>query len=103
MPFLTGPLLEWFAALAAEAAVARLGEHLQPFPGIYSQAHLPTLIEAMTQGRSLQAALRSLGAVELGEAALREFGDPRRLCFSVNGRKDLARAARRMGDDTLDS
>lgn len=96
MPFLTGPLLAWFAALTADAAVARLDDGLQPFPAIYSQAHLPVLIEAMRHGRSLRATFRSLGALQLTEAALREFGDPRWLCFSVNGREDLALAARRM-------
>jgi molybdopterin-guanine dinucleotide biosynthesis protein A len=94
MPFLTGPLLAWFAGQDAAAAVARVGGALQPFPALYGRRHLTPLSEAANCGRSLQRTLSSLEPLILEGPALADFGDPRRLLFSVNDREDLDRAAR---------
>jgi len=75
-----------------------VGDRLQPLPARYDSALLPALEEALAVGRPLRATLESLRPRLVAEAELARFGDPRRLCFNVNARADLERAARLQQD-----
>jgi molybdopterin-guanine dinucleotide biosynthesis protein A len=95
MPFLSGRLLAWIAGLG-EAAVAEVDGGLQPLPALYPQAAIPALERALARGDSLRKALETLRARTIAERELRDFGDPRRLFFSVNDASDL-----RLAEDWL--
>jgi molybdenum cofactor guanylyltransferase len=104
MPFVTAPLLAWLAGdgtdaaatplVAADALVIRAQGHLQPLLARYFPAHRPALAEALRNGRSLTAAAESLRPRIAGERELTRFGDPARLCFSVDCDADLQLARR---------
>jgi molybdenum cofactor guanylyltransferase len=100
MPFLTGPLLAWFAAGSAPPAamVARAGGTLQPLLGRYLPAHRPTLVRALREGRTLREAVACLGPLVVEERELARFGDPQRLCFNVNSPGDLCLAEAWLAD-----
>jgi molybdopterin-guanine dinucleotide biosynthesis protein A len=107
MPFVTSPLLAWLVQTAGargdsptrggprDALVTRAGGHLQPLLARYFPWHRPALDEALRGGLSLTAAAESLGPQIASERELRRFGDPARLCFSVDSEEDL-RLARRL-------
>jgi molybdopterin-guanine dinucleotide biosynthesis protein A len=76
----------------AKASVDRL----QPLPALYSPADLPKLERALECECSLQTALQTLAPCVIAEEALAAFGEPRRLCFSVNAPGDLQMARRWM-------
>lgn len=111
MPFLTGELLAWLArggedaadgegaagGRAPQATAARVGGHLQPLPALYCPADLPALESALAGERSLRATLAELDPCVLDEDTLRAFGEPERLCSSVNDARDLRTAEDRMG------
>jgi molybdenum cofactor guanylyltransferase len=88
MPFLTGPLLRWLAGLDG-AAMARVGGQLQPLPARVTSAHRPQLARALASERSMRSALEELHPRVVEERELARFGEPARLCFSVNDPADL--------------
>jgi molybdenum cofactor guanylyltransferase len=91
MPFLTGSLLRWIAGLEG-AAMARVGDRPQPLLARCTYEHRPALAAALSRERPLSAALAELEPRIVDERELSRFGDPQRLCFSVNDRDDLERA-----------
>lgn len=88
MPFLTGPLLGWLAALGG-VAMASVGGRPQPLLCRCPAEQLPVLRQALTERRSLSAAIGALAPRIIDEHELSCFGDPERLCFNVNDAKDL--------------
>jgi molybdenum cofactor guanylyltransferase len=94
MPFLTGALLAWLAAALEPAILLEAGGRVQPLPARCSAADAPRLREALAAQAPLGETFRSLAPSIVEERALAHFGDPRRLCFSVNSAEDLATAER---------
>lgn len=94
MPFLTAALLAWLAAALEPAVLLELEGRPQPLPACCRAEHLPLLREALATEAPLREALQSLAPAIVGERELAYFGDPRRLCFSVNSAEDLATAER---------
>jgi molybdopterin-guanine dinucleotide biosynthesis protein A len=96
MPFLTGPLLAWLAEprppRGQRALVARVGGRMQPLLARYLPEQRPELDEALPAELSLTEAVRRLDPALVDERELARFGDPARLCFSVNDRADLRAA-----------
>lgn len=92
MPFLTGDLLGWIAALEGNA-VARVGSRLQPLPARIAADAFEILTRELECEHPLRRALALLDPRELSELELARFGDPERLCFSVNDDVDADRAA----------
>jgi molybdenum cofactor guanylyltransferase len=101
MPFVGAPLLGWLAAEGGDAApqrarrdalVSRAQGHLQPLLARYFPGHAAALEAALHRGQSLTAAAESLCPRIVHESELRRFGDPARLCFSVDSDDDLRRA-----------
>jgi molybdenum cofactor guanylyltransferase len=107
MPFVGAPLLAWLARAGVgsgeapqrvrcdQALVTCAQGHLQPLLARYFPRHRPALREALRSGSSLTAAAESLQPLIAGERELTRFGDPGRLCFSVDSEDDL-RLARRL-------
>ena len=93
MPFLTGELLAWLASLEEPLAVARGGGELQPLLGRYAATTLPSLELALAERLPMREAVRRAGARVLAERELEPFGDPARLCLSINTPAELAAAA----------
>lgn len=93
MPFVTGVLLRALAQVD-RAALLEVGGRRQPLPARVLPAHEHSLRRALDAESSLRAALAVLAPRILVEDELRGFGDPRRLCFSVNTPADLRRAER---------
>ncbi len=93
MPFLTGALLRALAE-GDGAALVEVGGRVQPLPARCEVAHAPTLREALAAQAPLRTTFAKLAPRVIDERSLRVFGDPRRLCFSVNSPEDLARAER---------
>jgi molybdopterin-guanine dinucleotide biosynthesis protein A len=91
MPFVTGALLRALAQVD-KAALLEVGGHRQPLPARLLPANEQSLRGALEPESSLRAALAALAPRVLVEDELRAFGDPRRLCFSVNTPADLGRA-----------
>jgi hypothetical protein len=75
--------------------VTRAQGHLQPLLARYFPRHRAALHAALRSGSSLTAAAESLQPQIAGERELARFGDPRRLCFSVDSEEDL-RLARQL-------
>jgi len=94
MPFLTGALLAWLAAALEPSILLEAGGRVQPLPARCSAADAPLLRGALAARAPLGETLRSLAPSIVDERALAHFGDPRRLCFSVNSAEDLAVAER---------
>jgi molybdenum cofactor guanylyltransferase len=94
MPFLTGALLAWLAAALEPAILLEAGGRVQPLPARCSAADAPLLREALAAQAPLGESFRSLAPSIVDERALGHFGDPGRLCFSVNSAEDLAMAER---------
>ncbi|HTW41992.1 MAG TPA: molybdenum cofactor guanylyltransferase [Solirubrobacteraceae bacterium] len=92
MPFVSGGLLAWLACAPAKAI--ELDGRVQPLPAVYHPAELPALERALGEEGSLRATLAALVRRRVGEEALRAFGRPERLCFSVNDARDLQTASR---------
>lgn len=102
MPFVTAPLLAWLAreeptgslhgSATDQALVTEAGGHLQPLLARYQPHHRAALASALAEECSLTAAVRALRPRIVGELQLRRFGEPQRLCFSVNSEQDLALA-----------
>jgi molybdenum cofactor guanylyltransferase len=100
MPFLTAELLAWLGrGHPAAAVLIELDGRRQPLPARCLPDHAPLLRGALGAQASLGQALASLRARVVGERELARFGDPRRLCFSVNSAQDLATAGRWLEGD----
>lgn len=97
MPFLTGPLLDWLAGLSG-SAVATVDRRVQPLLARYVQANRPVFERALGEERSLTSAVGEIAATQIDAPALARFGDPTRLCFSVNDAGDLALAEQWLAD-----
>jgi hypothetical protein len=65
---------------------------MQPWPARVVPANALALREALACERSLRGALGELSPLVVGERELARFGDPARLCFSVNSPEQLALA-----------
>jgi molybdenum cofactor guanylyltransferase len=89
MPFLTGELLAWLAALDG-AAMARCGGRPQPLLGRYPVQRIGAVASGMATGRSLASTLAAGETRIVEEAELARFGEPARLVFNVNDARDLA-------------
>jgi len=96
MPFVSAGLLAWLAAGEREPTVARLDGRVQPLPALYRPEDIPELERALAAEQSLRATLEGLCPRVVDERELSAFGDPRRLCFSVNDARDLRTAGRWM-------
>jgi molybdopterin-guanine dinucleotide biosynthesis protein A len=94
MPFLTGALLGWLAGALEPAILLEAEGRAQPLPARCSTAHVPLLREGLAAQAPLRETFQSLQPALVGERELAYFGDPRRLCFSVNRAEDLATAER---------
>jgi molybdopterin-guanine dinucleotide biosynthesis protein A len=92
MPFLEAPLLAWLAARPERLVVPSLDGRALPFPGRYRHSLREDLERALAEERSMGETLAALSPRLLAGPELAAFGDPERLCFNVNTRKDLARA-----------
>lgn len=97
MPFLTGALLGAIARSGEHSLALVVGGRLQPFPALVGCAHLPALERDLAREGPLRDALQALRPRLLAEPALRAFGDPRRLCFSVDDDVALQRAGAFLG------
>jgi molybdopterin-guanine dinucleotide biosynthesis protein A len=75
---------------------------LQPFPGLYAQSGLARLHAGLAAERPLRAVLGELKPTVLDESWLEPFGDPARICFSVNTPADLERAAHWLAEGAAD-
>jgi molybdopterin-guanine dinucleotide biosynthesis protein A len=93
MPFITGALLGWLAELDG-AAMAHVGGRAEPLLSRVEPSHRAPLRRALAERTSLRAALGELAPRILDAQAMSRFGDPARLCFSVNDAEDLLRAER---------
>jgi len=93
MPFVDGALLRALAQVG-RAALLEVDGRRQPLPGCLLPAHARSVRGALEAESSLRAAFAALAPRVLVEDELRAFGDPRRLCFSVNTPADLRRAER---------
>jgi molybdopterin-guanine dinucleotide biosynthesis protein A len=92
MPFVTGPLLAWLAALDEPLVVTAAGGEVQPLLGRYAVSLLVRLEAALAEGLSMRALSDQLGARVVGAAELERFGDPLKLCSSINTPAELAAA-----------
>jgi molybdenum cofactor guanylyltransferase len=97
MPFLSPELLAWLASLPDQLVVTEADRRLQPLLARYGPALAGPLEAGLRRRAPLQEVVASLSPRVLGEAELRRFGDPLRLCFNVNTPQDLAEAERLMG------
>jgi len=93
MPFLTPALLRRLAGLST-AALLQVGGGRQPLPARCLPEHAGALRRALDSRSSLGAAFAALAPRLLDERELSAFGEPQRLCFSVNTAADLAQAER---------
>ena len=92
MPFVTGPLLSWLAGREDPLVVTSAGGELQPLLGRYALSLLGRLEAALAEGVSMREVAQRLGAQVAGAAELERFGDPVRLCSSINTPEELAAA-----------
>lgn len=74
------------------AVVLAAGGRVQPLPALYQPGQLARLEAALARERPQRAVLEELAPHVIGERELERYGDPERLCFSVNDRGDLERA-----------
>jgi molybdenum cofactor guanylyltransferase len=99
MPFVSGGLLSLLANRVREGASAAIPVSSgvpEPFCAAYTSACLSEIEHAIARGdfrmSSLVAALPNVSRV--GEAEVRQFGEPERLFFNVNTAADLQTAER---------
>jgi molybdenum cofactor guanylyltransferase len=97
MPFVTGELLAWIAALGEPLAVPSFGDRLHPLLGLYDASLLEQLKGALKAERALQETVAELSPRLIEEGDLKPFGDPERLLFNVNTPEDLEAAEREIG------
>lgn len=97
MPFVPPGLLAELAAAPEPLVVAELDGRVEPFPARVAPSLLPALERALEREEPLRRTLESLSPRLLGETELAAFGDPHRICLSVNDAGDLRRAERLLG------
>jgi molybdopterin-guanine dinucleotide biosynthesis protein A len=102
MPFLTGALLGWLAAALEPAILLEAEACVQPLPARCSAADAPLLRAGLAAQAPLRETFLSLEPAIVNAQALAYFGDPRRLCFSVNRAEDLETAERWLGRGARD-
>ena len=93
MPFLTARLLRAMANLDG-AVLTEVGGRIQPLPARAEARHRSALSDSLTANSSLRTALGALQPHVIGEAELARFGQPERLCASINSPAELAEAER---------
>lgn len=103
MPFVAPALLERLSAPASRAPDSPQGAvaievegRLQPLPALYLPRQRSALERALAKGASMRETLRLLRPDVLGTTELEGLGDPSLLLFSVNDRRDLQMAERRL-------
>jgi molybdenum cofactor guanylyltransferase len=101
MPFVTGALLRALAQLD-RAALLEVGGRRQPLPVRLLPAYARSLRGALEADSSLRDAFAALAPQVLAEDELRAYGDPRRLCFSVNTPADLRSAERWLAEAEIE-
>jgi molybdopterin-guanine dinucleotide biosynthesis protein A len=103
MPFVSAALLAWLAQAGRSGAPGRRRRDAlltyadgrpQPLLARYFPRHRAALEAALHKSESLTAAAESLRPRIMRERQLRRFGDPVRLCFSVDSGDDLQLARR---------
>lgn len=94
MPFLSGELLAWLAALPGRLVVPTAGGRLQPLLARYDPSLEPALARALERGDPLHRALAGLDRRLVSEEEIARFGPPQRLLLNVNTPEDLAAAER---------
>ena len=87
-----GPLLAWLSGLDAPLVVTAAGGEMQPLLGRYAVSLLARLEAALAEGISMRELAGRLGARVVGPAELERFGDPLKLCSSINTPAELAAA-----------
>jgi molybdopterin-guanine dinucleotide biosynthesis protein A len=96
MPFVTGGLLSWLAARRG-AVLAYADGRPQPLLARWPANATEQVQAALHAQLSLAATLAALSPQVVGEEELSRFGEPGRLCFSVNDGSDLRLAASWLG------
>jgi molybdopterin-guanine dinucleotide biosynthesis protein A len=94
MPFVTGPVVQRLLgerAAGANAVCFQVGQHLQPFPGLYRAALASRWGAQLAKEPSLRHLLTSVGARELDEATLRAVDPLAHSVVSLNTPEDLVR------------
>jgi len=95
MPFLHPDVIALVAARAGEGDVVipRVGGQLEPLHAVYGKACLPHIAERLIAGRlKIVELLERVRVVEVAEADVARFRDPRIVFMNVNTPDDLARA-----------
>jgi molybdenum cofactor guanylyltransferase len=92
MPFVSPELLSYLSSLPDTTAVPFVGGRFQPLLGRYPRVVAPSFAYALGHELSLQKVVAELEPAQLTEDALRPFGEPERLLFSVNTPDDLTAA-----------
>lgn len=93
MPFLTARLLRAMADRDG-AVLTEVGGRLQPLPARVETRHRSALSDSLTANSSLRTALSALQPHVIGETELARFGEPERLCASINSPAELTEAER---------
>jgi len=96
MPFVPAQLLSVLGQLDAPIAVPMLDGAPQPLLARYGPGVIPALERAIERGEPLRATVSALEPLVLGPGELVGLGEPRRIAFNVNDRRDLAEAVRLM-------
>lgn len=93
MPFVPPALLAHMASLEGDVALDVDGR-LQPLPSRIGVGGLASLERSLRAREPLGRAIAALDPQVLEGSSLASFGDPVRMCFSVNAHDDLAQAER---------
>jgi molybdopterin-guanine dinucleotide biosynthesis protein A len=102
MPLVTAELLTWLAGLSGTAVPVVCGRP-QPMLARYALEARTALSLAVDEGRSAREAVMSVRPRVVSEEEISPFGDPRRLFFNVNDRRDLGCASELLGGAPLRS
>jgi molybdopterin-guanine dinucleotide biosynthesis protein A len=95
MPFLHPDVIKLVAARAGEGDVVlpRVGHRLETLHAVYDKVCLPHIAECLVAGRlKIVEFLERVRVVEIAEAEVARFRDPRVTFMNVNTPDDLARA-----------
>jgi molybdenum cofactor guanylyltransferase len=98
MPFVTGELCAWLAAVPEPLVVPRAGGRAHPLLARYDPEVAAALAADLAVGRPVSEAVERIGPRYLEETELRRFGDPELLLANVNTPDELAWAERQLAD-----